>query len=295
MNINNKSRALRRVVRRRQSLWPFRRTRPGFTLIELLVVIAIIAILAAMLLPALSKSKMKAQGIACLNNTRQLMVAWLMYSNDNRDTLPMSWGGAGDPVWARGVLDYNAANPDNWNVDTTLAQGVLWPYVVSARASYRCPADPSRVVPNSGPYAGQTVPRIRSLSMNSWLGHAQDSSTAWAGVNFGVYQKLSDIDRFGHSKCWVLIDEHPDSIWSGYFVTVMTGYPNAAQTVLANVPASYHGRAASISFADGHSETKRWMNSRTMPSITGKQITGNKTQPNNADIVWLWEHTTKPN
>src|SRR6266550_8572911 len=103
----------------------------AFTLIELLVVIAIIAILAAMLLPALSKAKIRAQGIGCMNDTHQLMIAWRMYAEDNRESLPFAYGTTAQSkpyVWVPGILSSNPSDPDNWNLDTTIRASLLWPY-----------------------------------------------------------------------------------------------------------------------------------------------------------------------
>src|SRR5882724_7358617 len=150
--------------------------RGGFTLIELLVVIAIIAILAAMLLPALSKAKVRAQGIWCMNNTHQLMLAWRMYAEDNRESLPFAYAtGANKPyVWVPGDV---TANPDSWNLDTTIRASILWPYCGKSTSIWHCPADTVSVVNN----LGQRVPRVRSVSMNNWVGGNGDTPPKYKG------------------------------------------------------------------------------------------------------------------
>jgi prepilin-type N-terminal cleavage/methylation domain-containing protein len=152
---------------------PNRRTpkQCGFTLIELLVVIAIIAILAALLLPALAKAKTKAQGISCLNNGKQLMLAWRMYAEDNRDGLVSAEDNMpGRPNWFGGWMSFTGSSV-NWNIDSDMTQSPMWPYTGKSQNIFKCPADQAIVKPSTGLYAGQTFPRVRSISMSQVFGH----------------------------------------------------------------------------------------------------------------------------
>jgi prepilin-type N-terminal cleavage/methylation domain-containing protein len=157
--------------------------RPGFTLIELLVVIAIIAILAALLLPALNRAKLKAQGIQCMNCHRQLALAWRMYTDDNRDLLLYASGNvtAFEPgVWMGGTMDFDPGNPSNWDPSVDIYQSPMWPYCGKNPTIFKCPADRSYVVVN-----GQNKPRVRTMVMNLYLGGFDGSGvgvfdeTAW--------------------------------------------------------------------------------------------------------------------
>jgi len=277
-----------------------RRSRPGFTLIELLVVIAIIAILAGMLLPALAKAKAKAQGISCINNNKQLMLAWRMYVEDNRDTLPFAYV-EDNPAnrnyayaWMHGILDYNNGTADNWNITNTIMKGAIWPYTGGAQAIFKCPADVIRVRPTSGPFAGQSIARARSMAMDSWMAMNEGNwANTWFGdQTFRAYFKMSDMVDPGPSMTWVLVDEHPDSINDGFFCVDMRGYPSPAQAKLPDFPASYHNGACGFSFADGHAEIKKWRDPRTMPPVKKVTVTA-VNQANNPDVIWLWERTTR--
>jgi len=263
------------------------RHRDGFTLIELLVVIAIIAILAAMLLPALSRSKLKAQGILCMNNGKQLMLAWKMYVDDNRDTVPQSYG---PREWVHGWMDFASGNRSNWDIEQDIKKGLLWPYCGNSAAIFRCPADKSSVT-----VGGVSRPRVRSMSMSGWF-----DSTDVAGfgpTGFRVYKKMSDVSNPGPAMTWLFMDEREDSINDGELIIGMFGYPDKPQSwKIVDYPASYHGSAAGLSFADGHSEIKTWRDPRTTPRLKPGQSLGlNVASPNNLDVFWLMERTTRKN
>jgi len=162
-------------------------------------VIAIIAILAGLLLPALAKAKTKAQGIMCMNNGRQLMLARRMYIDDNRDTLPFAYV-EDNPAnknhrfaWCHGILDCDNGNQYNWNKTNTIMAGEIWPYTGGASEIYRCPAAFIRVKPTTGPYKGQSTLRARGMSMNSWLGMNEGLYTWFGGAEFRAYLKMSDL------------------------------------------------------------------------------------------------------
>ncbi len=262
----------------------------GFTLIELLVVIAIIAILASLLLPALAKAKTKAQGIQCLSNLKQLTLGWILYADDHLDNLvwnDLTPTGSG---WVRGILNYDGSNPDNTNTMflTDPQYAKLAPYTATTAGVYKCPADRSTVKTRGG-----VRPRVRSLSLSQAMNSQDDWLSYLTKKKYHVFRKNGDINVLGHAKAYVFIDEHPDSINYGDFAVAMNDELPPARIYMIDVPASYHNGAGGISFADGHAETHKWLDTRTRAPTTGKYMVSSVVpSPGNRDMVYLSEHAS---
>jgi len=242
-------------------------------LIELLVVIAIIAILAAMLLPALSKAKQKATGILCLSNTKQLTMAWLMYADDyngtlvaNRDKSEIA-AGINPDSWVLGVMTYTGSDATN---HALMLRGLLGSYASQNQGIYKCPADQSYATPG-----GVSSPRVRSMSMNNRLGPNNKIA------------KLSQITQPPPSMNWVFIDEHPDGLNDGLFYL-------ENKTDWIDFPASYHNGAGGLSFADGHSEIRKWVEASTRQPITRTALPRLNVASTPRDIQWLQMRTFPP-
>jgi len=261
-----------------------RRGTVAFTLIELLVVIAIIAILAALLLPGLSKAKERSRAVACLNNLKQLQTAWFMYANDHEDKLVLNLTTFTMPhleltnlSWVQGVLDHDPANTDNTNVALLVdpRYAAFGPYLKSA-ATYQCPSDRSTVQ-----IQGVIHPRVRSYGMNWAVG-------GW-NSRVKLFYKLADITAPSPAKLFVLLDLHPDNIGDPHF------HGDLAKNILIDLPSSLHNQSGVLVFADGHAEFHRWKDPRTtLPFRNIMRIFPYTNSVDNADLDWIQERFSVP-
>lgn len=257
---------------------PLQRPGPcGFTLIELLVVIAIIAILAAILLPVLSKAKEKANAVMCLNNVRQLDVGWILYAGENQETLALNPPSSPPGSWVLGNEDFSSTTTDNTNY-TLMMQGTLGAYTKNP-SIYHCPDDQS-----AAPHEGL---RLRSYSENAFVGNNSDLS----GTVKKYFLRMTD---FRHpADTYTFLDEHPDSINDGWFLPV---FNDSDTSQWQDLPGSYHNRGCNFAFADGHSERHRWWDSTTCKPIADQYRQGipiNDPAPS-GDLAWVIQHMSPP-
>jgi prepilin-type N-terminal cleavage/methylation domain-containing protein/prepilin-type processing-associated H-X9-DG protein len=270
------------------------RVRLAFTLIELLVVVAIIAILAGLLLPALSRARAQATGLVCAANLRQMQTALLLYANDNQDRLVNNFDG-GRPYRRPGVnLELNWVNNVlNWELDAGntnlqfIVRTPLGQYVGRSTGLFLCPSD--RVLSQIQRKAGWSR-RVRSISLNAMVGDAGANVTNGGNIwnpDYRQYLRLTDVGR--PIGIFAFLDEHPDSVGDGYFLNTVS------EPTWIHLPASYHGGAGNFSFIDGHIETRRWRanSTRRPPRPDSGPLPFAVPADGRADFVWVAERTSE--
>jgi prepilin-type N-terminal cleavage/methylation domain-containing protein len=241
----------------------------GFTLIELLVVIAILGILASMLLPTLANGKRKAQGIQCMNNSKQFVYAWTLYADDNKGALVLNYGSPGGPgstspktSWAAGDMSISSERTNASLIKASL----LFPYT-KVLGIYKCP--------------GNRTEMIRGISMNSHMGGPADAD------NFVTFTKLQAITR--PATYFVTADEDENHINDAFFRIIGPKENTGKIPELHDYPATYHAMASGLSFADAHADLHRW---KQLPRCPGNYTGAYDLTPYPTDAAWIFQHTS---